>query len=558
MDSVCKYPELGIDFSDIYVKVRIMMSPHPKKTARSHRTLLGVGSVCSIFVLGIGYISLAPAPATGQTPKAKAKSSAPQQVVNPAPVTYWMDVATGASASGGGMAGMLGGMMGGMASPGGSGRGGGSGFGGLFGGRDNWFGAAQSATPGRFTDIAIYDRRQPGRVSATQTIPAALKLGASLPLLPPPPPAPRTKSKRTPFDEQEPQEGMPEMPRFQIKFYWGCGAQVKTGQPRVLDFSRDNMMAWGQFMQGRAERDRGATSNSQSSFWPNASNNQKHAADGSLVGDHTVTGAGLPASLNFQLSAAQDFMPPLGLRTDGGKAGVINLSWSALPTATGYFANATGFAMREGQGDNADEMTMIMWSAAEVPDPGGGLIGYLSNANQDRFLRERTILPPTQTNCEIPPGIFAQSMMVNIGAIAYGRELNLVHPARPSDPRIPWNQEWSARVRVKSQAGAMIMDGMGGSSSGRRGSSSRAPASSSASSNDPQIVAQQNEDARRRQCEEARASGQSVGADVGQAAAGGGWRSALAGRALGALAGRTAASRAANCDPLPQPKAKGN
>ena len=275
-----------------------------------------------------------------------------------------------------------------------------------------------------------------------------------------------------------------------------------------------------------------------------------------------MTGAGLPASLAFQIGAPQDFMPPLGLRTDGGKAGVINLSWTALPTATGYFANATGFAMREGQGDDADEMTMILWSAAEVPDPGGGLIGYLNNTNQERFLRERAILPTSQTSCQIPSGIFAESMMVNIGAVAYGRELNLVYPARPSDPRIPWNQEWTARVRVKSQAGAMIMDGMGGGmggagmgGAGMGGAGRRGAASAPSTASDPQVRAQQDADARRRECEAGRANGQSVGSDLGQAAAGGGgWRAALAGRALGALAGRAAGSRSANCDPPPAAK----
>ena len=520
----------------------VSQNPHQSRHAMiGWRGSIGVISACLVLAL------LAPAAATSQTPKAKAKGGG-GQTVNPAPVTYWMDVSTGAAAAGGGM---MGGMMSGMMARGAPS--GGAGFGGLFGGRDNWFGAAQSGSAGRFTDIAIYDRRQPGRVTATQAIPSGLRLGATIPLLPPPPPAPQTKSERTPWDDREP-EGTPEMPRFQIKFYWGCGSQVRAGQPRVLDFTRDNMMAWGQFMQGRAEQDRGATSNRQSSFWPNASSNRKHATDGSLIGDHSLTGAGLPASLNFQIAAAQDFMPPLGLRTDGGKSGVINLSWSALPTATGYFANATGFAVREGQGDDANEMTMVLWSAAEVPDPGGGLIGYLNNTNQDRFLRERAILPTGQTSCQIPSGIFADSMMVNIGAIAYGREMNLVYPARPSDPRTPWNQEWTARVRVKSQASAMIMDGMGAAMSGSRRGASESPSRSS----DPQVRAAQDEEARRRQCESARSTGQSTGGDLGQAAAGGGWRGALAGRALGALAGRAAGSRAANCDPPPEPKARRN
>ena len=42
--------------------------------------------------------------------------------------------------------------------------------------------------------------------------------------------------------------------------------------------------------------------------------------------------------------------------------------------------------------------------------------------------------------------------------IAYGNELNLVHPPRPTDAKLlaAWNPEWSLRVRVKSTAMAML------------------------------------------------------------------------------------------------------
>jgi len=34
--------------------------------------------------------------------------------------------------------------------------------------------------------------------------------------------------------------------------------------------------------------------------------------------------------------------------------------------------------------------------------------------------------------------------------IAYGAESGFVHPPRPTDPRVTWEQEWVVRVRVKS------------------------------------------------------------------------------------------------------------
>ena len=64
--------------------------------------------------------------------------------------------------------------------------------------------------------------------------------------------------------------------------------------------------------------------------------------------------------------------------------------------------------------------------------------------------------------------------------IAYGTELNLAHPPRPTDPKIAYEPEWALKVRVKSVAFTMLgmpgMDGGGasedGSAAGGEGSSS--------------------------------------------------------------------------------------
>lgn len=407
---------------------------------------------------------------TAQTrPKAKAASN-PQQVVNPAPVNYWLDVSTGATGGGGGMMGAFMGSMMARGQSGAAGGGGGNAFGNLFGGNNNWFGAANSGATGPRTDIAIFDRRQPGNVSATQTIPSNLRLGASLPLLAPPPPAAR---QPTPFEDRDPEP--PEMPdgrlKMTIKAYWGCGPTIRDGQPRVQSFEMggpQGMAMYGSTVQGRYERDRGATSNNKSSIWPNRQSNNAIPQGASLLGDHRVTGAGLPASLAFAIPAAQDFMPELGLRASGSKAGVLTLNWANLPTASAYFAAASGMAFKEGPGgDNDKEMIMITWSASEQPESGMGLINYVSNANQDRYLRDKVILPAGTTSCQIPSGIFQEAMMVTLNGIAYGRELNLVYPERPDNPRVAWNQEWSARVRVKSQSTVMMMGDMMDGSQGR-------------------------------------------------------------------------------------------
>lgn len=40
--------------------------------------------------------------------------------------------------------------------------------------------------------------------------------------------------------------------------------------------------------------------------------------------------------------------------------------------------------------------------------------------------------------------------------IAFGHELNLIHPPRPSDPKVAWEPEWAVKVRVKAVASAIV------------------------------------------------------------------------------------------------------
>jgi hypothetical protein len=55
----------------------------------------------------------------------------------------------------------------------------------------------------------------------------------------------------------------------------------------------------------------------------------------------------------------------------------------------------------------------------------------------------------------VPKGVFTgQGAMLRM--IAYGNELNLAHPPRPTDTRIAWEPVWAAKIRVKSVAMAML------------------------------------------------------------------------------------------------------
>ena len=47
--------------------------------------------------------------------------------------------------------------------------------------------------------------------------------------------------------------------------------------------------------------------------------------------------------------------------------------------------------------------------------------------------------------------------------IAYGDELNVVHPPRPKDPKQVWEQQYAVKVRLKSTGMTMLAEGDTGS-----------------------------------------------------------------------------------------------
>lgn len=344
------------------------------------------------------------------------------QVVRPPVAQYWMDVATVRMADLDELPNL--GALGGMA--------------GMKGLGDASFGATRGMMPGRWLDIAVATQRKPAGPQATQNIPAGLGLGTSLTLLPPEPvaatgPAPQGRDT---------DDGVPEQPKGRILLYWGCGDTVRAGQPKVLDVANAKAEDYAQFMRGRATRERGATAAPGHALWPNPQYKQSVPKGASLQGEHRITGEGIPASLQFSIGQVQDFMPPLVLSAKGGGAQATTVAWTDQPQARGYFLKALGGSDGE----------MVLWSSSETPEPGWGLMDYLSTPNLDLWLADKTLLPTSQTQCAIPAGIFAKSKGAMVQGIAYGQELDLVHPPRPADRRVAWAPEWSARVRVKSVA----------------------------------------------------------------------------------------------------------
>ena len=376
-------------------------------------------------------------------------------------VQLWMDLSTGTMAGmpemdslpGGG--GMLGGLMGGM----------GGGAQGRAGGGNTAYGHARamSIMPPRVIDLALHNSLRPG-VEASQAIPPGMRMGESLPLIPP-----RAQPTQTePGDV--PQEYQQHQPKGRILLYWGCGASVRAGQPRVIDLARAKPTDYAQAFAGRAVPDRGPRVGPAYALYPNERNQVSLSRDSSLVGEHQVRGDGVPASMKFTLGAAQDLMPAIDLRTTGKPQDSMGTSWQPVRNARAYYLHAMSQS-----GDD-----LIMWSSAETPDTGMGLFDYLSPATIDRWLKERVLLQPETTQCAIPQGIFAgggRDATPMLRMMAYGGESHIVHPPRPADPKAAWEPEWSVRVRVKSHTMAMLGEEMQGQ---RGGMGAAAPAGAGA------------------------------------------------------------------------------
>jgi hypothetical protein len=416
------------------------MNVHPTGRRRAALFTLAAGTVLAIA---------AGARSTAQTQKPEPPV---QQVVKPPIAQLWMDIATVSSPGMGGMAGMMGAMPG---------FGGGGGGGGLFGmgsGGSNAFGNTRGQSPGRFVDLALHTQRKPQGTEGAQAMPEVAGLPPSVKLLP----LVQEKSARrdTRRDNErytEDEDPQYEQPRGRVLLYWGCGDTVRAGQPRIIDFAKSSPAEWGSFMQGRAPRERGAVARPGRALWPNDKDRRAFPAKASLVGQHTVTGEGVPEGMKFTLGAGQEFMPEIALKQSGSTSGVLRLSWNAIPQAQGFFINAMG--ARENEDGSTD---MIFWSSADVPEVGMNLIEYASPGNIAQWLKDKVVLPGSTTSCPIPKAAFDGAEGGMLRMVAYGPELNVAYPARPTDPKIPWEPEWAVRVRNKSTLSTFIGESEGG------------------------------------------------------------------------------------------------
>jgi hypothetical protein len=151
-------------------------------------------------------------------------------------------------------------------------------------------------------------------------------------------------------------------------------------------------------------------------------------------------------------------MPALRPASADLPSGAVNLSWNALPTATGYYAWVMGSG---GDGDSRD---MVWWTSSATQQFGGSLSGWLSPATVAKLVTAKTVMPPSQTSCAIPAEVKqAGGEVLMTQLFGYGPQADFSYPPRPANARAGWQPDWIARVRFRSNATTMLgMPQMGG------------------------------------------------------------------------------------------------
>lgn len=408
---------------------------------------------CSLMSLPLTAASQSKPTASAQAKTAPAKTGTTSAQISKPPIALaYIDLATNASdmpigmagAQSGGFLGVLGGMARGDSA--GNNRG-------------NVFGNTHSMgfASGRFMDVSVFTSKNTSLTDASQTLPPGMNLGDSLKLIAPLPDKPVTYTPT----EESPSDPSYEKPKGKISIYWGCGETVRPGQPRTLDAAKATPEDYAKFFVMRGKLTKGARSQPGNPAWPNKADDRKVPDNASLVGQHQFVGNGIPESFKLNLGPGHDLMAAIDLvqtRKDGG----VSLEWKTIPNARGYFISVMG-----GQSGKGDSTEVVVWTSSELPDFGFGLVDYQANADVDKWLNEKVILPANTNKCDVPKGIFGEQGAGMLRMIAYGSDSYFAYPPRPIDSKVAWEPDWQTKLRMKSTYSSILggmgdMTGMGG------------------------------------------------------------------------------------------------
>lgn len=252
-------------------------------------------------------------------------------------------------------------------------------------------------------------------------------------------------------------------PKGQISFYWGCGEKAGPGQPVVLTFDKlmrgeddSALQALDASVSAREVRKPMSSNSKTYGDWPHADSKNKNRGltanfpvGSTLAGPHVVDGSYTP---RIEFALAQNFLDAVRYTSTGVQpSGSILVNWSAVDRATGY---SLGVMAPSRAGD--DSASVVMWSSADRPATFL-LMQDLTPAEVKRLIGLKAVLPPQTTSCAVPAEVVKATKEGSMLMFtAFGDEATFVHPPRPADPKVTWDQEWFARVSYKSVRMDMI------------------------------------------------------------------------------------------------------
>ncbi len=113
--------------------------------------------------------------------------------------------------------------------------------------------------------------------------------------------------------------------------------------------------------------------------------------------------------------------------------------------------------MRETSPKNND---MMLWNSSAPRMLGGdSLMRFLPPTEVNRLIGERVVMPPGTTECVVPKQVLAAAggQLLFSSLNAFGPELNMIYPPRPTDPRVEWKQKYSVKLQTRSHTTSMNM-----------------------------------------------------------------------------------------------------
>jgi hypothetical protein len=393
------------------------------------RTSLAViATASSVIAISVGMSGLA------QAPKSASKAT-PEQQVTPPESRYWVGATTGS--------GML--AMGGLAGG---------------GGRPSMGSLMRMATSGLPTasqtiELKLGTALSPsGEPEAFHTFPAGAKVNKPIFLQTPEPGRPGTETP-----------GTYKAPKGQITFYWGCGEKAGPGQPVILTFDKlmrgendPEVQALQAAVGARAVRTPTYGNSKTYGDWPHDDRKKRNRdleatfpLGSTLAGQHVIEGT-YTTKIDFTLPEDRTFMEPVRYASTAvTPSGAVALKWNAPARATGY---SLGVMAPEKVDD--ESANIVMWSSAERPATFVQM-EHLTPAEVKRLIDLKAVLPPTTTDCAVPAEVIKATRNGSMLMFtAYGDEATFVHPARPADPKVTWDQEWFTRVSFKAVRMDMI------------------------------------------------------------------------------------------------------